>query len=256
MKVSIITAVRNCAESIVGTLESVAGQRFEAIEHVVIDGASTDGTPEVVRERGSRVATFISERDAGVYDAFNKGLRLANGDLIGFLNAGDRYVDDQAIGKLVERISFSGADAVFADLAVVDPASNALVRRIRSRPFSAHSISYGFMPAHPTLFVRRAIFERFGHFDASYRIAGDFEFVARTFGKGGISYAYVPEVLVYMENGGLSNRGWRSKWTITKEMRRACRANGIASGWLRLLMRLPYKYMSDIWQRHDRFAAR
>jgi glycosyltransferase involved in cell wall biosynthesis len=253
MKVSVITAVRNGAASIAPTVLSVAEQRFAAIEHVVIDGASTDGTLELVRRHKSTNGALISERDTGVYDAFNKGLAAATGDLVGFLNAGDRYVDEYTIERLATAIEKSGADAVFADVAFVDPETRAVLRRFRSTAFCTARIAYGYMPAHPTLFVRRAVFERFGKFDPSYEIAGDFEFVCRAFGRGGISYVYLPETLVYMEPGGLSNRGWKSKWTITKEVRRACKANGISSGWLRLMSRLPAKYLSDVlpikWRR-------
>lgn len=245
MKVSVVTAVRNGAATLAGTLQSVASQRLAAIEHVIIDGASTDGTLDVVREHGGHVGVVVSEPDAGVYDAFNKGLRHASGELIGFLSAGDRYADEDAVAKLVRAAQDTGADAVFGDLAIVDGATRAMLRRYRSRPFSASRVAYGYMPAHPTLLVRRSVFERFGGFNTAYRIAGDFEFVARAFGRGGISYAYVPEILVHMEDGGLSNRGVRSKWIITEEMHRACRENGIRSGWLRLLLRLPVKYFSE-----------
>lgn len=245
MKVSIVTAVRNGAATIEGTLQSVAAQRLADIEHVVIDGASTDATLEVVRVHGRHVAKVVSEPDTGVYDAFNKGLRHASGELIGFLSAGDRYANDEAIAKLVRAALDSGADAVFGDLAIVDGRTRAMLRRYRSMPFSPSRVAYGYMPAHPTLLVRRSVFERFGGFKTGYRIAGDFEFVARAFGRGGISYAYVPEILVHMEDGGLSNRGLRSSWIITEEMRRACRENGIRSGWLRLLLRLPVKFLSE-----------
>jgi glycosyltransferase involved in cell wall biosynthesis len=253
VKVSVITAVRNGASAIAPTLRSVFDQRFPALEHVIVDGASTDGTVEIVRREKRTVGAVISERDSGVYDAFNKGLAAATGDLIGFLNAGDRYVDERAIDRLATAIEASKADAVFADVAFVDAETGAVQRRFRSTAFSPARISYGYMPAHPTLFVRRAVFERFGEFDPSFKIAGDFEFVARAFGRGGISFVYVPETLVYMEPGGLSDRGWKSKWTITKEIRRACKANGISSGWIRLMSRLPAKYVTDVllakWRR-------
>jgi len=255
MKVSVITAVRNGAGSIAQTLRSVAEQRFPRVEHVIVDGASTDGTLDIVRRYKSTDGALISERDTGVYDAFNKGLAAATGDLVGFLNCGDLYVDERAIERLATAIEESGADAAFADVAFIDAETGAVLRRFRSTGFSAAKLSYGYMPAHPTLFVRRSVFERFGKFDASYKIAGDFDFACRAFGRGGISYVYVPETLVHMEPGGLSNRGWKSKWTITKEVRRACKANGISSGWIRLMSRLPAKYLSDVlgikWRRPD-----
>ena len=246
MKVSIITAVRNCVNTIAFTLESVAQQSFPDIEHGLIDGASTDGTLDVVRRNDSRVAVLISERDSGIYDAFNKGLRHATGDMVGFLNAGDRYASEHSIQRLLDATRLHGVDAVFGDLAIVHPQSRAVLRTYRSGGYSARRTSFGYMPAHPTLLVRRSVFERFGVFDTSYRIAGDFEFVARTFGKGLISYTHVPETLVYMDDGGLSNRGWKSKWAITKEMHRACRSNGLPSSWLRLLLRLPLKYLAEV----------
>jgi glycosyltransferase involved in cell wall biosynthesis len=252
-KVSIVTAVRNGADSIGTTLDSVNAQTFEDLEHVIVDGASTDSTLAVLRAHARRAGPLISERDKGVYDAFNKGLKLATGDWIGFLGAGDQFADTGVVARLVAAAGDAQADAVYGDLAIVDPANARITRRYRSRGFSAERIGSGYMPAHPTLLVRRSVYEKFGGFDTSYRIAGDFEFVARAFGAGRIRHTYLPEVLVLMQDGGLSNRGLRSKWTITREMRRACRENRVSSGWLRLLMRLPMKYLSESFKAQSRF---
>lgn len=245
MKISIITAVRNGAAAIGPTLESVNEQDWPDVEHVIVDGASTDDTMRVVRERGRRVGPTISERDRGVYDAFNKGLALATGEWIGFLGAGDRFARRDALSRLIEATRSPPVDAVFADLAIVSPLDGRVIRNYRSSSFSPRRIGSGYMPAHPTLLLRRSVYERYGNYDIGYRIAGDFEFIARAFARGQTSYAYVPEVLIEMADGGLSNRGLRSKWRITREMRAACRANQVPSGWLRLLLRLPVKYLSE-----------
>jgi glycosyltransferase involved in cell wall biosynthesis len=256
MKVSIITAVRNGAASIGRTLDSVAAQDYPDLEHVVVDGASTDDTIELLRARDGGRVRWKSERDAGVYDAFNKGLKLASGEWIGFLGAGDCFASAHSVSQLIAAAQPGNIEAVFADLAIVAADTGAVVRRYRSASFSPRRVRAGYMPAHPTLLLRRSIYERFGGYDTSYRIAGDFELVARVFAAGQIRYAYLPEVLVLMEDGGLSNRGLRSKWTITKEMHRACIANRVPSSWLRLLMRLPVKYLSESFNATGRLSGR
>lgn len=245
MKVSIITAVRNGEAAIGATVDSVNAQDYPDVEHVVVDGASTDGTMRIVGERSHRLGRTVSERDRGVYDAFNKGLALATGEWIGFLGAGDRFAHDGAISRLIAATAHPPVDAVFADMRIVDPASRRIMRSYRSASFSPARVGHGYMPAHPTLLLRRSVYDRFGEFDIGYRIAGDFEFIVRAFARGQTLYTYVPESLVEMEDGGLSNRGLRSKWLITREMRRACLVHGVPSGWLRLLKRLPVKYLSE-----------
>ncbi len=244
MKVSIITAVRNGAEAIGTTLDSVAAQSHDDIEHVVVDGASTDGTVAVVRERGRRVARLLSEPDRGVYDAFNKGLALATGDVVAFLNAGDSYLDADVVATVAKVFAAQDVDAVFGDVLIVDPHDpGRILRNYRSARFGPGRMAGGFMPAHPTLFLRRELYRRLGGYDASYRIAGDFELCVRAFVHERARYHYLPRALVRMPQGGLSTRGWRSKWIITLEMRRACLQNGVATSLPRLLLRFPVKLL-------------
>lgn len=247
MRVSIITAVLNGAEVIGRTLESVAEQDYPTIEHIVIDGASSDGTLEVVRRHGRRVAVVQSGRDQGAYDAFNKGLRAASGDVVAFLNAGDTYAHPQAVSRLMREFESPEVGAVFADLDITDPAAPARVlRRYRSGRFRPERLAAGFMPAHPTLFLRRSVYERIGSYDPSYRIAGDYELCLRVFLRASTPFRYVPEVLVHMPSGGMSNRGLRSAWVITREMKRACDQQGIATDWFKLLWRLPAKSFETV----------
>lgn len=217
-------------------------QAFPEVEHVVIDGASTDNTAQLVAAHGARVATFLSERDSGVYDAFNKGLMRSTGDVVGFLNSGDVYTGPEVLARIAAEFSSRGVDAVFADVAIVDAVDkDRVVRRYSSARFEPGRIRGGFMPAHPTLYIRNEVYRRFGLYDATYRVAGDFEMVARLFGRHRITYSYIPEILVRMPRGGLSNSGLGSVRVITREMRRGCAANGIKTSTLRLLSRIPLK---------------
>jgi glycosyltransferase involved in cell wall biosynthesis len=246
MKVSIITAVRNGAANMTATLVSVRRQTYPHIEHIVIDGASTDGTLDVVAREGAHVACLRSEPDSGVYQAFNRGLKQATGDVVAFLNAGDTYFSQDIIASVVRHYERPGVSALCGDVAITAGVGGRIVRQYKSSAFSPRRIAWGFMPAHPTLFIRREIYERFGPYDETYRIAGDFEFVARVFGRGAIACDYMPRVLAFMPTGGLSSSGWRSWATITREMRRACQVNGISTNYSRLLMRLPIKYISQV----------
>ncbi len=242
MKVSIVTAVRNGATTIGVTLASVAEQTHPDIEHVVVDGASTDGTAELVRQQAKRPVRVLSEPDRGVYDAFNKGLKLCTGDLVAFLNCADSYWTPTVVADVVARFSAGDLDAVFGDVMIVDAEdTNVPVRRYRSSRFRPSRIAYGFMPAHPALFLRRSVYERYGPYDISYRIAGDFEYIARIFGKRTLRYACLPQCMVRMPRGGLSTAGPRSNWIITREMQRACAQNSIPTNLFKLLLRFPIK---------------
>lgn len=247
MKVSIITAVRNGEATIGTTLSSIMLQTYPDIEHLIVDGASTDRTLQVIQAAGSHATRVITEPDRGVYDAFNKGLGLATGDVVAFLNSGDSYAFPAVVERMAVELTRTGVDAVFGDLVIVDAGdARRVIRRYRSSRFKPSRVAYGFMPAHPTLFMRRRVYEDYGGYDPSYRIAGDFELVARVFTKGRITYSYVPEVLVRMPRGGLSTSSPLSNWTITQEMHRACRQNAIATNVLKLLLRFPIKW-TELW---------
>jgi glycosyltransferase involved in cell wall biosynthesis len=244
LKLSIITAVYNGGSAIAETLRSVAEQDYSDIEHIVIDGASTDDTVAAVRSNGNRVAQFVSEPDNGVYDAFNKGLRRATGDAIGFLNCGDTYLSSSVASRVAEELLVPGTEAVFGDLFIVNAQRrNQVVRRYNSKRFAPNMMGYGLMPAHPTLFLRREVYQRVGEYDTQFRIAGDFELCLRVFALNNVRYRYIPEPLVNMPRGGLSNRGWRSTWQITREMHRACTLDGVRTNWAKLNLRIPLKIL-------------
>jgi glycosyltransferase involved in cell wall biosynthesis len=242
MKVSVITACYNSARTIADTLRSVSSQRYRAIEHIVVDGGSTDGTLEIIAARRASIAALIPGPDRGIYDALNKGLAAATGDVVGFLHADDVYAADDVIGRVVQDFAVHAVDAVYGNVAFVRADDlERVVRVYRSQHFRPSRIAWGWMPAHPALFLSRKVFERFGDFKTDYAIAADFEFVARTFSSPGFSYRYLPKVLVKMRMGGISTKGWRSTVTLNREVLRACRENGIRSNYLKILSKYPAK---------------
>lgn len=244
MRISIITVAFNAARTITDTLGSVAVQTHPDIEHIVVDGASTDGTQAIIERHGKHVARFISEPDCGIYDAMNKGLGLATGEVVCFLNADDVYANSGVLERVSAIMEAEKLDALFGDAEFVSLARpNQVLRRYRSDRFRPDRIAWGWMPAHPTLFLRRSVFERFGTFRSDYRIAGDFELVARIFHGGTLRYRHVPEVLVRMRTGGVSTGGWRNTLLLNREVLRACRENGIDTNLFKILSKYPRKLL-------------
>lgn len=244
MRISVITVCFNAVDTIADTLESVATQTHTDIEHIVVDGASTDGTLGVIKRRAKRVARLVSEPDQGIYDAMNKGLLLATGEIIGFLNADDVYADAKVLERVSAIMEAEKLNALFGDAEFVSSARpDCPLRRYRSERFRPERIAWGWMPAHPALFLRRQVYERFGGFRTDYRIAGDFELVARMFHGGTLSYRHVPEVLVRMRTGGVSTGGWRNTILLNREVLRACRENGIPTNLSKILSKYPAKLL-------------
>lgn len=243
MKISIITVCYNAVGTIADAIESILAQNFPGVEFIVVDGASTDGTLNIIDSFRKNISIVISERDGGIYEAMNKGLALATGDVIGFLNADDVYADDSILARVAAFFASDGLDALFADAEFFnggDPKRT--VRRYSSARFSPDRIGWGWMPAHPTLFLHRRVFERFGDFRTDYRIAGDFELVARIFKAGDLTYSYVPDVFVRMRSGGISTGGWWNTFVLNREVLRACRENGIRSNIFMVLSKYLWKF--------------
>jgi glycosyltransferase involved in cell wall biosynthesis len=247
MKVSVITVSFNSAATIADTMRSMAEQTWAEREHIVIDGGSTDDTLRVVRAASRPPDVLVSEPDRGIYDAMNKGVARASGDIVGFLNADDNYAHPQVLQTVAGAMQREGLDAIFGDIAFFRSENpDAVVRRYRSARFTPDRIAWGWMPAHPGLFVRRSVFEQAGPFATDYRIAGDFEWIARAFHRGALRYRYLPEVLVRMRSGGVSTGGWRNTIILNREVMRALRANGIRTSWLKLLSKYPIKLLEFI----------
>ena len=230
------------------TIESVKNQTYKNIEYIVIDGNSTDHTMNLI-QKYAFIAKVVSEKDKGIYDAMNKGLALANGDMIAFLNSDDHYLNEYVVQKVVDNFLEYQLDAVFGDVGYFSPHKHAkLSRRYNSRNFSSDKLKNGLMPAHPSLFMKKKIFNIYGIFDSNFRIAGDFEFIARIFKNNAIAYRYLPEILVMMQLGGASTQGMRSTILLNKEIMLACKKNGIKTSWFHLLSRYPRKLIEFVFK--------
>ena len=233
LKITIVTVSYNSAATIADTLRSVAGQSHRDIEHIVIDGVSSDATLAVVREQGSHIAQLVSEPDRGLYDAMNKGLALASGDFVGFLNSDDMLEGPQSIALLAAAAA-RGRDIAFGDLVYVKQhQTNLVVRRWRSTEFKTERLRYGWMPPHPSFYVRRSLASALGGFDTSLRIAADYDFMLRCLTRPGVSAEYIPQVLVRMRLGGASNASLRAVASKSREDLQVIRRHHLG-GWFTL----------------------
>lgn len=238
--VSVITVSLNAASTIARTIRSVRVQTGVRIEHIVVDGGSTDGTMDIVAAEPEGFAQVVSEPDRGLYDAMNKGLALARGELTGFLNADDAYADPAALSRLVEAWRRSEADAVYGDVLQVD-AQDRPLRMISGGAFSPDRLRRGLMPPHPSFYARTSALRETGGFNTDYEIAADFDLIARTFARPGFQALYVPAIVANMRVGGVSTRNFRATRRATSEILRSCRANGIDATPWSVLSRYPLK---------------
>ena len=242
MKVSIITVSFNSVKTIEETIQSVLSQDYPDIEYIVIDGGSTDGTLDILRAYDKQIHHWISEPDSGMYDAMNKGIQLATGDVIGILNSDDIYIGHHVVTELINALKLKQADLVFADLILVDQLQpKRVLRYYNSGQFKPSKFRWGWMPAHPTVFVRRAVYERVGPFATDYQIAADYEMLIRILAVHQTSYVYVPKAVVQMRSGGASTASLMRNWVLNKEIVRACKDNGIYSNMAMLLPKIPIK---------------
>ena len=242
MKISVITVCYNSAGTIASAMQSVTNQTYQDLEYIIVDGASKDATLDIIRQNSSRVSKLISEKDRGIYDAMNKGIAAATGDIICFLNSDDQYRDSGVLQRVADVMNDPSLDALLGDVAFVRAENpEKIIRRYRSDRFSPERLAWGWMPAHPAMFIRTAVYRKYGSFRTDFRIAGDFDFIARAFGKGELRFRHVPDVFVKMHVGGASTSGWRSKVLLNKEVLRACRENGIKTNMLKILSKYPMK---------------
>lgn len=231
LKFSVITATYNSSASIKDSIESVLKQTYENYEHIFIDGASTDSTVEMITELTDSIkgkVRIISEPDKGIYDALNKGIKSASGDIIAFLHADDFYANETVLENVVDKFEESKADSVYGDLQYVSKNNiDNIVRHWQSGEFNARKLKNGWMPPHPSFFVKKSIYEKHGDFDLSFKIAADYDFMMRVLFKEQISVSYLPEVCVKMRVGGESNRSIKNIILKSKEDLRAMKNNGL-----------------------------
>lgn len=228
MRISVITAVYNRAKTVSQAIESVQAQRFAHVEHVIQDGGSTDGTLAIIEHLAGPHTSLVSERDFGIYDAINRGISRASGSVIGLMHSDDFFANEQVLEKVAQAMTDPSIDGVYGDLQYVASDNVArVVRHWRSGEYTPDRVRYGWMPPHPTLYLRRQVFEQWGLYDTSYRIAADYDAMLRYLVRGGIRLTYIPEVFVKMRVGGESNRSLDRIVCKSREDLRAIRANGI-----------------------------
>jgi glycosyltransferase involved in cell wall biosynthesis len=242
LKVSIITVSFNSAKTIADTIESVLSQDFPEIEYIIVDGGSIDGTVDIIRQNENRISRWVSEKDQGMYDAMNKGIAMATGDVIGILNSDDVYMNTHVITDLMHLMKTQKTEVVFADLILVDSSNqNKVIRYYDSGRFHPKKFKFGWMPAHPTVFVKRELYQKVGKFSTTYQIAADYEMLIRMLAIEKASYAYFPKPVVRMRAGGASTSGISRNWILNQEIIRACKENGIYTNLFMLLLKVPAK---------------
>ena len=231
MKISIITATYNSEATIADTINSVLNQDYSDIEYLIIDGGSFDGK-----------LRWVSESDRGIYDAMNKGIRMATGDIIGILNSDDYYTSNDVLSTYADAFKTSKVDAVYGDIHFIrEGQPHKIARYYSSKIFRPALLRFGFMPAHPSFYVRRSVYEQAGFYSLDYKIGADFEMMVRLFKKHRISYKYIQKDIVTMRMGGASTSGVGSHKLLLKEDARACRENGIYSNTFLIALKYFYK---------------
>jgi len=238
IKVSIVTVVKNAETTIQRTIESVLKQSYKNIEYIIIDGLSSDQTLNIIKNYGHQISVVISEADIGIYDAMNKGVSQTTGEIVGIISAGDIFANEKIVELIVEKFKSNSLDAVYGNVEYFSPKNiNKIIRTYKSDKFKPNLIKNGIIPAHPSLFLKKIIYENNGLYNTSYKIAGDFDFIARIFFDGTVKYFYIPQTIVKMEYGGVSTAGLRSMLIINQEIYRSCQINGIKTSYQRLALR-------------------
>jgi glycosyltransferase involved in cell wall biosynthesis len=245
MVITLITVTYNSKLTLIDTIKSVVSQSYPDIEYVVIDGASSDGTREILKSYGNKISKIISEPDNGIYDAMNKGIKFAIGDIIGILNSDDYFHDNYVVEKIAEAFEDENVDAVYGDVQFVHPGNlEKVVRYYSSKKFNVNKFKYGYMPAHPSFYVRRKFFEQFGYYSEDYQIAADFELLLRFLYQHKLRCKYLEMPFVTMRTGGMSTKSLKSNIILNNEILRACKENGVKTN----LVNIYSKYFVKIFE--------
>lgn len=238
MKISIITVAYNSASTIEDTIRSVLLQDYSNIEYIIVDGQSTDGTLDIINRYRDRIAKVVSEKDSSYYDALNKGIRLATGDVITALNSDDMYATPDIITNVAYLFDQSQAQAVYGDLVLVDKLDIAkVIRYWQAGDYRVGMFKQGWMPPHPTFFVKKECLQNYGDYLTSFKYSADYELMLRFIHKHQISVAYLPRIMVKMRVGGLGNTNLLAKIKANAEDRKAWKINGLSGGWLASIMK-------------------
>lgn len=240
--ITVITVVFNGAETLRDTIESVVKQGYHNIEHIIIDGGSSDATLDILKQYDHVIDYWLSEKDRGIYDAMNKGIALSSGEYVGMLNADDMFADENAVQDIADRFCTAKVDAVFSCLDIVDKNNlNKILRKYRVAKLNSTLLRIGVMPAHPTFYCKKSCYKDGGMYKTDYKIAADFEMLTRLLIRQKISWSFIEKVMVTMRSGGLSNSGFMARVKLNREIVRACKENGLYTNLFFLALKLPIR---------------
>jgi len=236
MLISIITVCYNSEKTIRATIVSVLKQDYADIEYIIIDGSSTDNTLKIINEYKDKINIIISEKDEGLYDAMNKGIKIANGNIIGTLNSDDYFYSNSIISNIAKTfLEHKNLDAVYGN--IIFKKNNNFIRQYSSNNWNKYKFEFGYMPAHPSFYCKKHLYEKYGYYRKDFKIAADFELLIRFFRIQNISYIYINEFFVIMNYGGNSTKGLLTTIKINKEIKYACNLNGLNTNYLKLYLR-------------------
>ncbi|MFB0945151.1 MAG: glycosyltransferase involved in cell wall biosynthesis [Spirosomataceae bacterium] len=238
MKISVVTITYNSAATLRDTIESVLAQDYKNIEYLIIDGGSTDETIDIIKSYSDDRIKWISEPDKGIYDAMSKGKRMATGNVVGVLNSDDFYPNSQVLDRVAHAFTNETVDAVYGDLKYVDHQDvSRITRNWVSGIYDRENFLRGWMPPHPTFFLKKAAFEKYGYYNPDFKSAGDYELILRMLFKNNLKALYIPHVQVTMRAGGVSNSSIKNRIRANQEDRQAWKLNGIKPKWYTLFMK-------------------
>jgi len=238
MKITVITACYNSGATVADAIRSVAAQDYGGVEHLVIDGGSKDGTQDIVKTLGLKVARFTSEPDHGIYDALNKGIRAATGDVVGIMHSDDLYANASVLSHVAQFMAEKGVDSCYGDLVYVERAApDKVVRTWRSGDYDRENFRRGWMPPHPAFFLKRSVYEKYGLYSLDFPLASDYELMLRMLYRHGVTTAYLPEVLVKMRCGGTSRAGVVNTSKMLMENYRSWTSNDLPVSPFTILMK-------------------
>jgi len=249
VKISVITVVYNNEATVERALCSVLEQNYPNIEYIVVDGGSTDNTLSIINKYSDKIDVIISEKDNGIYDAMNKGIENASGDVVGILNSDDTYYDKDSLNAVGTAFEKYDTDSVFADVIIVkENKQNSIVRYYRAKSFKLWHFRFGHMPGHASFFVKREYFDKHGLYDTRFKISADFDLLLRYLFLNKLSYKYIPKTLVRMSLGGVSTQGFSSIKQMNKELKQIFKKNNVNSSVIMIYM----KYFAKVFQYFSR----
>jgi glycosyltransferase involved in cell wall biosynthesis len=245
IKVSIITVSYNSAGTIRDTIDSVLSQDYPNLEYIIVDGLSSDGTQDIVLSYGSKISKFVSEKDKGLYDAMNKGIDLATGEVIGILNSDDLYLNSKIISEVASVFKKKNVGVVYGDLFYFKTGfPDTPLRYYKGGVFSLRRVRYGLMPPHPTFFIKKDVYEKYGKFDLQFTLSADFDLILRLLGVHKVPFEYLPSVLVKMRTGGKSTSSLKRTMIMNREDLESCRKYGIKSNLFKFYLKYPIKLLN------------